>query len=475
MTRRDAGRRVKYGAMGISILVIEPDGYTADHLNQVFGKNGYHIEHVTDGRSGLKRLKELTPDMAFIDLYLPDVDGREFLGEVNNCGLDTSVLMVSGRKNISAVVECMKLGALDFLEKPFHPDDFLVTLRKAEEQVRLEREVRRLRSEVEKGSPYHLLFGRSRRMRDIQTIVDQIADTDITVLLRGESGTGKDLFAQTICQCSSRRNQPFVKVNCAALPRDLLESELFGYEQGAFTGASHTKKGKFEYATGGTLFLDEITEMHIDLQAKLLHVLQDGEVCRLGGKEPVAIDVRVIAATNRNIEEDVQTRRFRSDLYYRLNVVNLQIPSLRERPEEVSHLIDHFLNKYSIQYDRPDASVPPDLVAEMREHSWPGNVRELENYMKRLVVIGDVDGVRREMLSGRARESGGRGRITEIDPQEFEGKSLKDVSKQASREAEAQVLSKVLERTRWNRKRASEMLDISYKALLYKIRESGLE
>jgi two-component system response regulator AtoC len=458
--------------MGISILVIEPDGYTADHLRQVFGKDGYRIEHVTDGRSGLKRLKELTPDMAFIDLYLPDADGREFLGEVTNCGLDTNVLMVSGRKNLSAVVECMKLGALDFLEKPFHPDDFLVTLRKAEEQVRLEREVRRLRSEVEKGSPYNLLFGRSRRMRDIQTIVDQIADTDITVLLRGESGTGKDLFAQTICQCSSRRNQPFVKVNCAALPRDLLESELFGYEQGAFTGASHTKKGKFEHADGGTLFLDEITEMHVDLQAKLLHVLQDGEVCRLGGKEPVAIDVRVIAATNRNIEEDVQAKRFRSDLYYRLNVVNLQIPSLRERPEEVPHLIDHFLNKYSIQYDRPEASVPPDLAAEMREHPWPGNVRELENYMKRLVVLGDVEGVRREMRSGRERPAGGG---VESDPREFEGKSLKEVSRQASREAERGVLAKVLERTRWNRKRASEMLDISYKALLYKIREAGLE
>jgi len=461
--------------MGISILVIEPDGYTADHLNQVFGKGNYQLAHAADGRSGLERVRELSPDLVFVDLYLPDVDGREFLEEVRRCGLGASVVMVSGRKNLSAVVECMKLGALDFLEKPFHPDDFLVTLRKAEEQVRLEREVRRLRSEVEKGSPYNLLFGRSRRMRDIQTIIDQIADTDITVLLRGESGTGKDLFAQTICQCSSRRDRPLVKVNCAALPRDLLESELFGYEQGAFTGANYTKKGKFEHADGGTLFLDEVTEMPVDMQAKLLHVLQDAEVCRLGGKEPVPIDVRVIAATNRNVEEAVQTKRFRSDLYYRLNVVNIQIPPLRERAEEVPHLVEHFLNKYAVQYDRPEASVPPDLLEQMQEHPWPGNVRELENYMKRLVVIGDVEGVRREMRGSLGRAAGGGPPPPMFNPQAFVGKSLKDVSKQASMEAESRVLSQVLEHTHWNRKRASELLDISYKALLYKIREAGLE
>jgi two-component system response regulator AtoC len=313
-------------------------------------------------------------------------------------------------------------------------------------------------------------------MRDIQAIVDQIADTDITVLLRGESGTGKDVLARTICECSSRRDKSFVKVNCAALPRDLLESELFGYEQGAFTGAHHTKAGKFEYANGGTIFLDEITEMHVDLQAKLLHVLQDAEVCRLGGKEPVPIDVRVIAATNRNIEDEIREKRFRSDLFYRLNVVNIIIPPLRERPDEIPHLVEYFLDKFRQQYNRPDGAVPADLLEELVQHHWPGNIRELENYVKRIVVVGDSQGVKREIRGARRRDGNGGSTFAEKpDFSQYEGKTLRDIAKQAAQQAERVVLDKVLQKTRWNRKRASDMLDISYKALLYKIRETGLE
>ncbi len=461
--------------MGSNVLVVEPDGYTADHLCQLFQKDGYRIHRATAGADGLDQLRRLEPDIAFVDLYLPDMDGRKFLEEVTTSGLETSVLMVSARKNIGAVVECMKLGAVDFLEKPFHPDDFALAMRKVEDRLALEREVRALRSRVERGAPYHLLFGRSRRMRDVQAIVDQIADTDITVLLRGESGTGKDLLARTIFECSSRRDRPFVKVNCAALPRDLLESELFGYEQGAFTGAHQTKQGKFEFASGGTIFLDEITEMHVDLQAKLLHVLQDGEVSRLGGKEPIKTDVRVIAATNRDIEEDVRHKRFRSDLFYRLNVVNIMIPPLRDRPEEIEHLVNHFLEKYRTQYSRPDAEVPADVLDEMVRYDWPGNVRELENYMKRLVVVGDVESVRRELRHGKARTRAAERAPERADPAEFEGKTLKQVARAAAREAERKVLEQVLEKTRWNRKKAASMLDISYKALLYKIRETGLD
>ncbi len=461
--------------MAATILVVESDGYTADHLQQLHRDNGYALHHSTDGKSGLEKLKTLRPDIAFIDLYLPDMDGRNLLAEMNTHGLETSVLMVSGKKNLGAVVDCMKLGALDFLEKPFHPDDFHLALQRIEDHRRLESEVVRLRQQIERSAPYNLLFGQSRRMRDIQAIVDQIADTDITVLVRGESGTGKDLVARTIHECSSRRAKPYVKVNCAALPRDLLESELFGYEQGAFTGANHTKEGKFEFADGGTVFLDEISEMHIDLQAKLLHVLQDAEVCRLGGKEPVKIDVRVVAATNRNIEEEVQQKRFRGDLYYRLNVVNILVPPLRERAEEVPHLVQFFLDKYKKQYNRPDACVPEDLVSEMSSYFWPGNVRELENYLKRLVVIGDADGVRREMRNA-SRTDPRRGDVVDaVDPAEFRGRTLREVSKEASQEAERKILERVLERTRWNRKKASDLLDISYKALLYKIRETGLE
>lgn len=462
--------------MGTSIVVVEPDGYTADHLTKAFRDNGYRVHHERTGREGLERLRSLRPDIAFVDLYLPDMDGRKLLEEVKSSGMETSVLMVSGRKNLGAVVACMKLGALDFLEKPFRPDDFFLALRRVEDHIRLEREVRRLRSEVEKGSPYHLLFGLNGRMRDVQAIVDQIADTDITVFLRGESGTGKDLLAKAIWQCSSRRKRQLVKVNCAALPRELLESELFGYEQGAFTGASHTKEGKFEYADQGTIFLDEITEMHLELQAKLLHVLQDNEVCRLGGKVPIPVNVRIIAATNRNPAEEIQQHRLRSDLFYRLNVVNILIPPLRDRADEIPGLVAHFLEKFSQQYDRPGASVPVDLLDEMVAYRWPGNVRELENYVKRIVVLGDAEGVRRELRTLRAKErSDDPGQGLLLTQEEFEGKTLKDVAKLASQRAERQVLEQVLAKTRWNRKKAASHLDISYKALLYKIRETGLE
>jgi len=462
--------------MDTSILVIEDDGYTTEHLQKRYAGNSYTIQNSTDGKSGLKKLKQLNPDIAFVDLYLPDMDGRTILENAASNGLETMVLMVSGRKNLGAVVDCMKLGAFDFLEKPFKPDDFELIFRRVEDRIRLEREVKRLRNEVEKGSAYSLLFGNGERMRDVRTIVDQIADTDITVLLRGESGTGKDLLAKAICQCSSRREKPFLKVNCAALPRDLLESELFGHVEGAFTGASRSKPGKFEYANGGTLFMDEITEMHIDLQAKLLHVLQDAEVCRLGAKEPVPIDVRIVASTNRNIEESVQNNSFRKDLFYRLNVVNIVSPPLRERPGEIGRLVDYFLNKFSQQYRKDATSVPPELMEELSAYSWPGNVRELENYMRRIVVVGDAEGVRAELR--KARLSAARREPEperDIDPKEYEGKTLRDVSREASMEAEKAVLEKVLRATRWNRTKAAEKLDISYKALLYKIRETGLD
>ncbi|MBI5443434.1 MAG: sigma-54-dependent Fis family transcriptional regulator, partial [Deltaproteobacteria bacterium] len=347
--------------MAASILVVEPDGYTASHLTRLLGHRGYQVYHEHDGRSGLAKARDLRPEISIVDLHLPDMDGRSLLQEVKASGIETNVLMVSGQKNFGAVVACMKLGALDFIEKPFHPDDFILALRRVEDRIRLERELRSLRMQLEQGSPYHLLFGKGNKMRDVQAIVDQIADTDITVLIRGESGTGKDLLARTIWQCSGRRDNAYVKINCAALPRELLESELFGYEQGAFTGATIPKEGKFEYANGGVVFLDEITEMHIDLQAKLLHVLQDGEVSRLGGKEPIPVDVRIIAATNQQLEQSIQSKKFRSDLYYRLNVVNILIPPLRERTEEIPALVDHFVEKFAKKYDRERISLPDGL------------------------------------------------------------------------------------------------------------------
>lgn len=316
-----------------------------------------------------------------------------------------------------------------------------------------------------------IILGRSEKMREVQRIMDQVAATDITVLIRGESGTGKELVAREICARSKRREKPFVKVNCAAIPSGLLESELFGYEKGSFTGAVTRKPGKFEFANQGTIFLDEISEMHPSLQAKLLHVLQDNEFSRLGGDEEVSVDVRVITATNRQIEKELQNGNFREDLYYRINVVSIHLPPLRERKEDIPELCEHFLAKYAIAFDKAPRSLSKSAMNYFLSYDWPGNVRELENIVKKVVVLEDENFAFRDMgvkstSSGNdaQRESNGQsGRI-----------SLKKAGKMAAQEAEKQLILGTLLETRWNRKKAADLLQISYKALLYKIKQSGL-
>jgi two-component system response regulator AtoC len=316
-----------------------------------------------------------------------------------------------------------------------------------------------------------LIFGQSDKMRDVRRIIDQVADTDITVLIRGESGTGKELVAREICSRSRRRAKPFVKVNCAAIPAGLLESELFGYEKGSFTGAIARKPGKFEFANHGTIFLDEISELHPSLQAKLLHVLQDSEFSRLGGDEDVSVDVRVITATNRQIEKDLQAGSFREDLYYRINVVSIHLPPLRERKEDILDLAEHFLAKYSTLFDKSVAALSRSTADAFVSYDWPGNVRELENMVKKIVVLQNEDVAVREL--GISTAAGER-----VEQPEIRGTggrlSLKKVGKLAAHEAEKQLIMKTLLETRWNRKKAAELLDISYKALLYKIKQNGL-
>ncbi|MEW5977951.1 MAG: sigma 54-interacting transcriptional regulator [Acidobacteriota bacterium] len=315
------------------------------------------------------------------------------------------------------------------------------------------------------------VFGKSEKMKEVERIINQVAGADITVLIRGESGTGKELVAREIFQRSFRRDKPFVKVNCAAIPAGLLESELFGYEKGSFTGAISRKPGKFEFANHGTIFLDEISEMHPSLQAKLLHVLQDNEFSRLGGDEDVSVDVRVITATNRQIEKELQNGNFREDLYYRINVVSIHLPPLRERKEDVIDLSNHFLKKYSALFDKRCTPLSDATLSYFLTYDWPGNVRELENLIKKIVVLQNEELAVRELglspgLSGGVEQKmaeGVGGRI-----------SLKKAGKLAAQEAEKKLILKTLLETRWNRKKAAELLDISYKALLYKIKQNGL-
>jgi two-component system response regulator AtoC len=434
------------------------------------------------------------------------------------------VIVLSGQGRTTTVVQAMKLGASDFVNKPFDATDLEVPLTNALRQHQLSREVATLREQLQSQSKYKMLFGHSERMAEVQDLIERVADTDVTCLIRGESGTGKELVARALYASSLRRDKPFVKVNCAALPTELLESELFGFERGAFTGAIQHKPGKFEFANHGTMFLDEIGDMSFPLQAKLLQVLQDGEFSRLGGKHDVHVDVRVIAATNKDLEQTVADGQFREDLFFRLNVVSITMPPLRDRREEIPLLCDYFLKKYSVQYNKPYPELSPETMRLFMEYDWPGNIRELENLIKRTVVLGTEAPIQKEISHALAMVShrmaslighqssviGHQSSVVSHQPAvvghqsafrsphsavavaappagpltpteiaaaaaEAGNYSLKDISRTAAREAERELIFKMLQQTRWNRKETAEILGISYKALLYKIKENGLD
>ena len=341
------------------------------------------------------------------------------------------------------------------------------------------------------------LLGTSDNMREVLDLIARVADTDVTVLVRGESGTGKELVARAIHASSPRRQRTFVKVNCAALPSELLESELFGFERGAFTGAVQQKPGKFEFAHEGTMFLDEISEMHPPLQSKLLQVLQDGEFARLGGRRDVHVDVRVVAATNRDLEIAVADGQFREDLFFRLNVVCITLPPLRQRRDEIPLLTERFLRQYAEHYNKPPIALASDTLRLFSEYEWPGNVRELENLLKRTVVLGSDESIRRELADAIAGRMRPPGPIPALQPRTPSGPvaaaepppvpvappplppvpsgSLKDIARHAAREAERELIHRTLQQTRWNRRQAAEILGVSYKALLYKIKEAELD
>src|SRR5437870_1209451 len=311
---------------------------------------------------------------------------------------------------------------------------------------------------------------RSPKMREVGEIIQRAAGVDVTVLICGETGTGKDLVARVVHHLSSRRGKPFIKVNCAAMPRDLLESELFGHERGAFTGAHRQKVGKFEAADGGTIFLDEIGDLHPALQAKLLHVLQDGEYSRIGGKSTLSVDVRVLAATNQDLERAVAEGRFREDLYYRLNVIHVFVPPLRERAIEIPLLANYFVERYAKLYRRDGFTIPPPVMERLTRHRYPGNVRELENLVKRMIVLDDPFLTRVPLP-----DTGADSAPLPSPPAPAPEPSLKEISRRASQAAEREAISKMLEQTGWNRVRAARALRISYRALLYKIKQSGLD
>ncbi|HSE15063.1 MAG TPA: sigma-54 dependent transcriptional regulator [Candidatus Deferrimicrobium sp.] len=463
--------------MADRILVVDDEASLRDALGRILTAEGYEVRQAGDGREALGILGDSPFDFVLCDLRMPVMGGLELLREITVRGIHGTVIMMSAFGTVETAVEAMKLGAYDYVSKPFMSDEILLTLRKAAERERLRTENAFLRSEIERAArPEEILYA-SRPMEEVVRTAEKVKDYDATVLVTGESGTGKELVARLLHFGGRRKGKPFVAVNCGAIPGALLESELFGHRRGAFTEAKSDRAGLIEEAGGGTLFLDEIGELPLPLQAKLLRFLQDGEIRRLGDTETRRVDVRLVAATARDLEREVAGGRFREDLFYRLNVIRIHVPPLRERRDDIPLLAKHFLSHYCGKYGKPGLFLSVEALAAMTSHEWRGNVRELRNLMERCALLATGAEVTRAGLlavwKGSGTPEGGEtGPVLEIRiPVSPERPDLKA----AVRELERRLIRIALERTGGSRPKAAEMLGISHPTLLYKAKEFGIE
>ena len=499
------------------VAIVDDDSAFSNYLRTFLSLRGYETRSYSRGDELLASVKQGDPpDIVLLDVMMPGMNGLETLRALKAAKPEMQAIMLSGREQAATIVEAVRLGAADYVVKPDDPEGLGeialdAAIKNAIEKTRLVSEITELRRQLTDDQDRAFLFwGDSPEMQTIASVIEQVSDSDVTVLIRGESGVGKELVARAIHQRSSRKDRPFVKVNCAALPAELLESELFGHEKGAFTGAATTRIGKFEQADTGTIFLDEIGEMKAALQAKLLHVLQDAQFTKLGSNKSINVDVRVVAATNRDLETMMINGEFREDLYYRLKVIEVTVPPLRERRSEISHLTGFFIDRYARRYNRPVRQLSDTLAGLFQTYDWPGNIRELENMIKRIVILQDESLVVREMTrAGRphpafavagvgagavAVAAAGASRIPPVAERVEEadiadddlllvddapappttGSRLADVAKSASIKAERALIEETLNSVHWNRRRAAEQLGVSYKTLLNKIKECGI-
>ena len=454
------------------ILLVDDEPGMLRYIKTLLEVDEHHVETASTGEQALESVqKGLTPDLVLLDLLMPGIDGLETLENLRKMQPGVKVIMLSCVNDTKKVVQAMRLGATDYITKPFQKAELDHVIDQC-----LGTNQQNYGGEVEDLGDDTFFVAASANMRKLRSQAALVANVDIPVLMLGESGTGKEVMARLIHKLSPRAHRMFLKVNCAAVPADLLESELFGYEAGAFTGANHAKPGKFEVCNKGTILLDEIGEMPPSLQAKLLHVLQDQQFSRLGSRSVVKVDVRILAATNINIPEALAGKRLREDLYYRLNAFTLQIPPLRERKEEIPILLKHFMSQLSEQYARPPLPFSPELLLACANYPWPGNLRELGNFVKRYLVLGDEKLAINEL---QPRTDGSGAKFDAAPPRsnsapESQGGGLKSLARSAKDEAEAEAIAKALDETNWNRKQAAALLQISYKALLYKIRQYGI-
>ncbi len=447
------------------ILLVDDEPGMLRYIKTLLEVDDYKVETATTGEEALALVeKGLQPDLVLLDVLMPGIDGLQTLEQLRQMRPGVKVVMLSCVSDTRKVVHAMKLGAQDYLTKPFQKAELDAVL-----DLSLGQGKQIYSGEVEELADDVFFIAASAAMRKIRSQAALVANVDIPVLLLGESGTGKEVLGRLIHKLSPRAHRTFLKVNCAAVPADLLESELFGYEPGAFTGATHAKPGKFELCNRGTILLDEIGEMPPSLQAKLLHVLQDQQFSRLGSRSVIKVDVRILAATNINIPEALANKRLREDLYYRLNAFTMHLPPLRERKEEIPILLKHAMSRMAERYARAPLPLTPSLLQACQNHTWPGNLRELNNFLKRYLILGDETLAMAELQPRDDGNGGGRGDSHGNDPG-----GLKSVARTAKDEAEAEAITHALEQTNWNRKQAAALLQISYKALLYKIRQYGI-
>lgn len=445
----------------MKILLADDDSSVRRVLQFKLEKQGYSIETASDGLEALEILKARPIDLLLSDIRMPKMDGIELLNEAKAVQPNIKVILITAHATVNQAVQAVKLGAFDYITKPFEDDELFVAIEKALQFEKLESENKKLRGKLKRVESDKRLIGASRPFRQLKSMISKIADTDATILISGESGTGKELVAKSIHSESSRADKEFVAVNCAAIPKELIESELFGHVKGAFTGAVKDKKGKFELADDGTLLLDEVSELAIDLQAKLLRVLQENIVEPVGSEAQRPIDVRLIAASNVDLRDRVRSGRFREDLFYRLNVVPLRVPSLRERKEDIPLLSREFTRKYG---DVKEIRLDPKLMDALVEHTWPGNVRELENLIARMVILRRGDKLTVKDLPGDF------GKFDLRDGHGDDGKGQVTLE-----EAERTLIIEALEKSGWNKSKAAKRLDIARHVLIYRLKKFGIE
>jgi DNA-binding NtrC family response regulator len=454
------------------ILIVEDDASMGFFLSEAMKREGYQVDIVASGEEALERVAQDRLSLVILDLKLPSMDGMEVLANIKVTNPELVVIMITAHGSKDIAIEAIRKGAYDYFTKPFDINEMRVVVKRALERGYLEDELRQLRETVEKRRGFYNIVGNSKEMRDVFDMAETVFDNDITVLITGESGTGKELIAEAIHYNSPRRAKPFVKLNCVAIPETLLESELFGYEKGAFTGATRQKLGKFELANHGTLLLDEIGDMSLATQAKLLRVLQEREVERVGGTNPIKVDVRIIASTNQDLSQLVRGQRFREDLYFRLNVLPIHIPPLRERREDIPLLVDHFVSLSKTKFHKEIERFSDDAINLLINYSWPGNIRELENVVQRAIILSKERVIQEWSLPPEIRK---QKKEAFFDMEKLEmDLPLNEKVEMIVVDVEKKFITQALDKVSWKREEAASLLGISLKTLYNKMNKYGL-